>query len=149
VGKKPKDVFTLTPLTEAVRGRLAGLRSARELSVRQVVEAMHEYGATTSRSALSNFAAGAREDLTLTEAVALALVLEVELADLITDPAQDGWRYIAVGDRQFADNELRAALGATDNAGLSAAQVRTMRRALLGARGLMDRILAATERGKP
>jgi transcriptional regulator with XRE-family HTH domain len=143
VRKTQKETFPLTPLTEAVRGRLADLRTARELSVRQLVEAMHTYGATTSRSALSNFATGLRDDISLTEAVALALVLDVELADLITDPAQDGRRWIAVGERQFTDNELRAALGATDNAGLTADQVRTMRRALVG---LLDQYLTATEK---
>ena len=78
-----KDQDRDTPdLADVLRRRVRQLRADRGLSAQALVDAMHRYGAQTTRSSLANFENGQRADISFAEAVAMALVLEVPLSAL-------------------------------------------------------------------
>ena len=83
-------------LREVVRARLRQLRAERGLSAQALVHAMGHYGVATTRSAWANYENNLREDISFTEAVAVALVLEVPLAELVAESTDD--RPVQVGE---------------------------------------------------
>ena len=93
-----------------IRGRVRALRTERNLSAQRLVDMLQPYGVTMSRSAYSNFEYGLRDDITFHEAIALALALDVELVDLITDPEPPD-ALIPVGERDLPTVALRLLLG--------------------------------------
>jgi hypothetical protein len=103
------------------------------MSAQGMVDRMREYGTTTTRSTLSNFENGLRDDVSLREAIAMALVLEVDLVDLVV--GLPGFGSVRLGERNISFHELRSALAG--ERGLSRAQERKVRQA----RRLLDQLL--------
>jgi transcriptional regulator with XRE-family HTH domain len=97
-------------------------RQARGLSVQQLVDRMTEEGVVMSRAAWSNYENRDREDVTLTQAVAAALVLNLSLPDLVGPPDSELHRLLsdeAEGIRaREAIEELRPMLEKLRRAGL-------------------------------
>lgn len=109
-------------LEQRLRSRIRQLRLDHGLSVRELVEAMNGYGVSVSRSTWSNYENNMRDDLTLREAVAISLVLDVDLVDLVVGP-DESWGRVELGDVIFTLTELRRSLAA-GKPGLSRAQLR-------------------------
>jgi transcriptional regulator with XRE-family HTH domain len=80
--RQKKDV---PDIREVIRRRVRELRDERGWSGQQLVDTMHRYGAATTRSTLSNYENGARAEITFSEAIAMALALDMPLSYLVGD----------------------------------------------------------------
>lgn len=94
-----------------VRDRIGALRKARGgQSVQNLADGLEPYGVRVSRSALANFESGWRDDITFREAVGLALLLDVEMVDLLTE-VETPDEPVTVGTHTILTRELRLLLG--------------------------------------
>jgi transcriptional regulator with XRE-family HTH domain len=79
----------VSELRDLVRERVRHFRQQREWSARQLSNEVARFGVEMGRSTIANYESGRRDDLTFSEAIALALAFDVRLDELVVKPHDD------------------------------------------------------------